>query len=405
MKTLGIISEYNPFHNGHSYQLSKAMKDLKATHSVSIMSTSFTQRGEVAIMNKYDRSILALKGGINLVIELPFVYSSSVSDIFGFNSVNILNNLGIIDYLSFGVESIDKIPLLKKSATVFRKEPPTFKEALKSSLEEGNSFAYSRLKGAEKVLGEDLSFLKEPNNILALEYIKALEILKSKIEIFPIERLHIGHNDKGINNNFSSASLIRDLILNKNYEAVYPLVPKELKEEYQNILSHYIPHTLEDYFNTLKTLILRISNEELLKYPDMEIGLDNRIKNNILKYESVESFIEEVSTKRHSKNRIRRILIYILMDIKKEDLDVFKKHTPNYIKVLAFDNKGRELIKKIKEENEEIKIFTNFNKDIKNLSKIDRFLIEKEVVATNIFNQKYNIYKEDFYKRAYYLDR
>lgn len=397
MKTAGIIAEYNPFHNGHKYQIEKIKENLNADNVVCIMSGNFTQRGELSIIDKYKKAEMAVKNGANLVIELPFVYACTTAEIFASSSVRILNSLGIINYLCFGMEDNSKLRETIQIAKILLKESDVFKEILKDNLSKGKSYIESKQEALNKLLNKDISFIKQPNNILALEYIKELISLNSLIIPYPIKRTSSYKSTDSLDS-FLSAYGIREKILKG--EDISDYVPINAIKTYNNI-----PHvkTLEDYFFTLKSIIMSMDKDDLYNYSDVEIGLNNRIYNNIFHSNDVESFINLISTKRYTKNRIRRILIHILTNYQKKEFDKYKHHTPGYIKVLAFDNKGRTLLKEIKQNG--IQIFNNLNKDIYKLNETDREIIEKNIKADNIYNINLDKFNLDFYKQAFYLDR
>ena len=372
MITVGIISEYNPFHNGHKYQIEKIREKVKKDFNeeciiISIMSGNFTQRGDMAIMDKYMRSKAAVENGVNLVLELPIMYSISGADIFARGALNILNNLKCIDFLAFSVEDIDKFDDLKAVSNMLKNPTKEYTSLLKENLKQGNSYMNSSANALEFYFNKNLDFIKKPNNILAFNYLKYIK----DISPMPIQRIGAKHDSTKENDTIASAMQIRNMILNG--ENVDKFIPYEIKK------SKIKPVLFKDYFFTIKNIILNKKNE-LSLYPEVETGLDNRIYNNITNFDTMKEFIDKISTKRYTKSRIRRILMYILLNIKKTDIEEYKNHTPNFIRVLAMDSRGRKVLKEIKND---INIFTNYNKDINNLDKKDIKLIEKTITSDN----------------------
>lgn len=394
MSNVGIICEYNPFHNGHLYQLNSLNKD---DGKICIMSGNYTQRGENAIFDKYSRCEVAIKNGANLVIELPFIYSSASAEMFAKGSINILNSLNIIDDICFGMEDNKRIEEIKHISKILNEEPDIYIFKLKENLNNGLSFAKSRENALLEMLNTDISFITSPNNILAIEYIKQLYKTNSNIDIKPIKRT-VGYHENKENDIFLSASEIRRRIQKKQDITLY--IPKSEKEYYSPKNAH--DNILEKNFDTLKHLILRSNKESLLKYPEMEEGLHNRIYNSIYDKNSLEEFLSFVTTKRYSTSRIRRILLYILTDTTKKLYQSAKKENLEYIKVLGFDEKGRNLLKDIK-DNSNLKIFHNYNKDINLLNQTNLDIIKKNIMVDNIYNLNKEEMNLDFYKQSFYL--
>ena len=399
MKTVGIVSEYNPFHNGHKYQIEKVKKELNADNVVCIMSGNYTQRGELSIIDKYKKSEITVNNGADLVIELPFVYACSTAEIFSSSAVRILNSLGIIDHLCFGMEDSEKLKEIISVCNFLLKESEEYKVKLKEYLNKGYSYILSRENAVKDILDIDTSFMSSPNNILAMEYIKELIKLKSNIKPYPIKRT-ASYKSTDSNNQFLSAFGIREKILSG--EDINSYVPGNSIKYYLN-LNKSNSKIIDDCFITIKNIILSMDSEDLYKYADMEIGLNNRIYKNIFDSKNVKDLLDKVSTKRYTKNRIRRILIHILTNYTKDELNKYKTHTPKFIKVLGFNDNGRELLKQIK--NNDIKIFNNYNKDINKLNDVDIEIIKKNIKEDNIYNVNHDKFNLDFYKMAFYKDK
>lgn len=377
MKIASIIAEYNPFHKGHAYQIEK-IKNEYTDYTVVIMSGNFVQRGEPAIINKYKRAKIAVDKGASLVLELPLPYATSNAEIFSLGAINILNSMNIIDRLYFGSE--DDIKILK---SLQEKIDNNFSEdKLKKYLSEGNSYIKSRELAMDFLSQEEKEILKKPNNILALEYIKNLKKLNSSIEAHSIKRKNVNHDDEFSLGDFASASHIRKLAYEgedvSKFIPDYKLVPE---------------NNLENYFEIFKYKL--ISEKINFKdYFDYEDGLENRFLEN-LDSKNFEEFIEKVHSKRHSKSRIKRLVIEILLDIKKDLIKNSLKEP--YTRVLACDEKGIEILKKSENKN---KIYS-FKSFYDTSTGITKEILDKEILASDLYNIKSGKIKTDFTREVY----
>ena len=377
MKIASIIAEYNPFHKGHAYQINKIKEDY-TDFIVVIMSGNFVQRGEPAIINKYERARQAVNNGASLVLELPLPYATSNAEIFALGAINILNSMGIINRLYFGSE--DELEVLK---SLQEKIDKNFDEdKLKKYLSEGKSFIRSRQLAMDFLTEEEKEILKRPNNILALEYLRSLTKLNSNIDPRSIKRKNVNHDDDFSLDGFASASHIRRLA----YEG----------EDVSRFLPGYdlvVENKLENYYDIFRYKM--ISEKINFKdYFDYEEGLENRILEN-LDAENFQDLIEKVHSKRHSRSRIKRLIIEILLDIKK---DLIKKsfETP-YTRVLACDERGIEIFKKSKNKN---KIYS-FKSFYDRSTGIAKEMLDKEIFASDLYNIKSGKIKTDFTREVY----
>ena len=207
---VGLITEYNPFHNGHVYHILKSKKITKSQYTIAVMSGNFVQRGEPAIFNKYVRTLSALLNGVDIVIELPVFYACASADIFAFGAVDILNKTGIVDSLCFGSENgdIDKLYL---AAEILSNETDEFKNIIKNEISKGISYPEARLNALSIFTGKNMSYLSSPNNILSVEYLKALIKIKSRIKPYSIKRYFSEFHDIKIKGFIASATAIRNL--------------------------------------------------------------------------------------------------------------------------------------------------------------------------------------------------
>lgn len=359
MKITGIIAEYNPFHNGHKYQLEKAKEVSDAV--VVIMSASFVQRGEVAITDKWTRAKAALMGGADLVLELPVIYSLNTAQKFAYGAVKILNRTGVIDSLCFGSECGD-IDKLKNAAKLLFKEPPEISEKIKEHISEGMSFPSARAKAFSDVLDDDI--LSSPNNILAVEYIKALYELKSNIEPFTIKRYGAGYNDKEVYKNIASATAIREMVIKGGDIKKYTPNPD---------FDVYFPFLLD---SAVIANLRIMGTQKIAQINDVNEGLENRIKEAAMHTTSVEELCNMVKTKRYPMSKIKRIVYSSLLGITKEVAQI----TPDYIRVLGMNDTGKEILRDIKDKSD-LNIITKVS-DYKN----DSIVFKKDILATDIFS-------------------
>ena len=330
MNIIGIIVEYNPFHNGHLYQINKIKEKYPNSIIIVCMSSSFTQRGDLSILNKWNKTKVALNNGIDLVVELPYIYSTQSSDIFAKYALKILNELKI-DTLCFGSES-DNIDDLINNANI-QINNKEFDIKVKEYLDDGINYP-TALNNALNDLGG--TTIDKPNDLLALSYIK--EILKNnyKIELFNIKRTNDYH-DIDSNENIVSASNIRNKLLNNIN------IKDQVPSDVYNLLKD--KDINNKYFEYLKYKI--ISEEDLNKYLDVDEGLSTRIKNVINTSNNLEELIQNIKTKRYTYNKISRMLNHILCSFTKDENNI---KGLEYIRVLGFNKNGQEYLNKIKKD-------------------------------------------------------
>lgn len=365
MTVLAIIAEYNPFHKGHEYHIKKSIERVNPDFVICLLSGNFTQRGEPAIINKWERSKWPLEAGVDLVLELPFVFACNSAEYFALGSITLLNKLGCVTHLSFGSECGD-IQQIKEVAKLLHQESDEFKKALKFHLKQGVSYPFAREKALKAVLGKETQILSNPNNILGVEYVKAL--LKTQSDITPITLLRkgSGYKSQTIEVAFPSAMAIRNHL--------------KLKESNQYIFS-------EDFFSLIKYKLLTETEHELKKVVSINEGLENRLKKALIKGDSLENFLKEVYTKRYTETRVNRILYHALMNLTDEKLKEFTSKDAKYqSRILSFTDKGATLIKKIKQkENNENLLVTQINKEPWLVSK-QHAMLAQDVMASQIYN-------------------
>lgn len=376
-KVIGIIAEYNPFHNGHIYQIKKIKEKYPNSIIIVCTSSSFTQRGELSILNKWEKTKVSLLNGVDIVIELPYVYSTQSSDTFAKYGVSLLEKLHI-NYLCFGSESNDTTKLLEAAKTQINNTE--FDNKVKLYMKEGYNYPTSLNNALKELINYDI---KEPNDLLAISYIKEIISNNYNIEVFNIKRTNSYH-DLDLDNKIVSASNIRNKLLeNKN---IKDKVPKETYDILKN-------KSLENkYFEFLKYKI--ISETNLEKYVDVDEGLNVRIKKYINKSKSLDELIMNIKTKRYTYNRISRMLNHILCSFTKEENDKIKKL--EYIRILGFTENGREYLNEIK-DSIELPILNKY--DTKKYKALE---IEKRV--TDIYSNIYdNIIDQEIKNKPIYI--
>ena len=319
--------------------------------------------------------------GIDLVIELPTLYSISSTENFAYGAIKILDSLNIVDYLSFGTET-PSLELLDKFADILYKEPHEFVTLLNHELSKGLSFPKARENALLMYLNDIRKYaniLSGPNNILAIEYLKALKKLKSSIRPLPIARINVEHNDTEINNHFASASAIRERIIQNKLFGLSSLMPyNAYRILYQNFQNGHYVKDIAKFEKEIIYLLRNMSLDEIANLPDVTEGLEHNIKDAANSCNTVEELVNIVKTKRYTATRIQRILLYTLLGITKKDMTSSIK-APPYIRVLGMNKKGKDLLSAISHSNPNLPIITsvkkfvdsNPNKHILNMLNID----------------------------------
>lgn len=343
MKSVGIICEYNPFHNGHLYHLNK-VKEMFPDHTVIlVLSGNFTERGDTSIIDKWSKTDIALHHGVDLVIELPFVFASQSADLFAKGSIEILNYLNV-QYLVFGSESNDIEKLIEMAK--IQLESKKYNSLVKEYLDEGINYPTALSKALQDLTGKKIS---KPNDILGISYIREILKLKSKIKPITIKR-NDNYNFKELEEFMSSATSIRYAL--KNNSNINTQVPSYVLSFLNNKL-----HFIEDYFGILKYNILN-NLDNLDVFQTVDEGIENRIKKYIISSKSLDELILKIKTKRYTYNKLNRMFTHILCNFTKEEASKLKNI--EYIRVLGFGNKGRLYLKNIKNDIE-VPIITNYS--------------------------------------------
>ena len=357
MKTVAIVAEFNPFHTGHQYLIEKSKEITGADKVVIIMSGNYVQRGEPAIINKYLRSNAALQCGADLVIELPIRYATASAEYFATGAIKILNSLNFIDYLVFGSEDGD-INKLNEIADIFTNEPEGFKIILKENLKKGNSYPYARSLALSEYKPDLVDILNHPNNVLAIEYLKALKRTNSLIKPLCIKRTNDNYNNTSLDENFSSATSIRKAIEKGDLESIKSFIPECLYEDLNSNYNHTFPVYADDFslllaenltkqnfdYHTYDTADV-FNFEWELSLKDINTDLDNRIKNLSKNFTTYSEFADEIKSKNETMSAIYRKLLSITLELNDTDKNLCKTETTEYVRVLGF----REESKIIKE--------------------------------------------------------
>ena len=404
-KVLGIIAEYNPFHNGHLYHLETSKKVTGAEYTIAIISGNFTQRGSTSIIDKWSKTKMALNNNIDLVIELPTIYSISSAENFADGAIKILNSLGIVDYLSFGSETSD-IDILKDISDILYNEPSDYKKLLIDELNKGLSFPKARenallkyIKTTSNLAEFDIKkyadILSSPNNILGIEYLKALKKYNSNIKPVCVKRNGSDYNSTDIsvlkNNNLNSigsATAIRELIKSKNYEAIKSLVPSSSYSILTNSLNDgcIIPD-LNVFEKEIIYILRKMSIEEIANLPDVSEGLEFSIKKAANSCNTVNELLDIIKSKRYTITRLQRIFLYALLGISKKDMEISKKIEKPYVRILGFNENGKKLVSEIALKNPDIALITSVKKFVDSNSNNDlKLLLDKDIFATDVYS-------------------
>ena len=388
-KVVGIIAEYNPFHNGHIYHIQRMKAKTGADFVVAVMTGNFTQRGSTSVVNKWEKTKMALNGGVDLVIELPTVYSISSAENFASGAIKILDKLGIVDTISFGMEASD-ISDLNNIANVLYSEPQEYKDILKYELKKGESYPKAR-ENALMVYLNDIKryggILKGSNNILSIEYLKALKKYKSNIIPVGIKREKVYYNSTKIIDEYASATGIRSLLLRNQIEEIRKVVPGTTFNILLNNLREGNAVLDLTAFGSEIIYKLRIMTvKEIANLPDVSEGLENLIKETANKTNNLIELINGIKSKRYTQTRLQRILLCALLGITKKDVELSKKIVP-YVRVLGCSDNGKILLSQISNKVKvitSVKKFQNINKN----KKLTR-LLEIDKQATNIYTLAY----------------
>ena len=364
MKIVGIVAEFNPMHNGHKYLIDTAKELTGADIVICIMSGNFTQAGNITLVDKFKRAKTAIENGIDVVIELPTIYATSSAEFFSYSAVKLLNSLGCIDYICFGSETGDTRELVQIAYTLTQNEEEIWKQTTEN-LKQGISFAKARQEALENILTEDeVNTATSSNNILAIEYIKALIKLKSTIEPIAIKR-----------EDNVSATQIRELISGGNLTLAKALSLESLSKgqivqntDLANILTYYLVSSTKDQIQAIR---------------EVTEGLENSLKDNCNIYDYID-YIQEIKSKRYQLSKIKRIVINMILGITKEQNDRLQDKA-YYAHILAIDTNKKNDILSMLNSTSKIPIITSLNDEIlERQTEENKESLLLDIKATNI---------------------
>ncbi|MDR0852581.1 MAG: nucleotidyltransferase [Clostridiales Family XIII bacterium] len=366
-KVLGIVTEYNPFHDGHAYHLNEALRLTGAETTLAVMSGDFVQRGEPALLSKWVRADMAVRNGIDLVIELPFVYAAGNAEYFAKGAVKILNGLGCIDFLSFGSESGDASKL--SAAAYLTAKSPEFNAKVKEYMAEGISYPAARHRALEALVGSSgAAVLNAPNDTLAVEYLKQMLQQRAIIKFIPVKRSE--------NEDFRGATAIRDMLRRGDLKTAQKFIPAASRDIIKAAKGDERPLFLDDFMQLLCYRVAVSDRKSLSEVLSATEGLENRLADAVREAVDMSDLIDRVDTKRYTQTRIRRLILHTLAGLTKEDMRAINAGG-TYARVLAFNDKGARLIRRMKGSGRlRIPIITNPNREqelLKGLETLSHF--------------------------------
>jgi len=385
MKIAGIIAEYNPFHTGHAYHIQKTKEQTDADTIIVVMSGSFVQRGAPAIFDKWSRTQMALQNGADLVIELPVLFATSSAETFAAAGVKLLNDTGVTDILSFGTET-PNIENLQRVAAILATEPPLFRTLLKENLDKGFSFPVARSLALEILTGLDKNFFAKPNNILAMEYLKSLQLQKSDLLPIAIKRQGASYHDTKTKTIFASATGLRKAWNAGDMETIFTHTPKNCHTLFNQQLSlSKTPISLSDFTQALQYTLRCHTKKSLSLYNEVTEGLENRIFSTMETAFSYLDIVSTIQTKRYPQTKVQRMLLHILLGIQKTDVtDYTANGFSPYLRVLGFRKERDDLLSLLTKQSK-IPILTNLKNADKILTEQGKKMLSLEKRATDLY--------------------
>jgi predicted nucleotidyltransferase len=389
MNIVGIVTEYNPFHNGHKLHLEQTKRLTNADGVICVMSGNFVQRGLPSILDKWTRAQIAVLNGVDLVIELPTVFSVSSAEFFAQGAVDILDQTSVVSSICFGSE-VGEIEIIMKVAKILSYESDEFKDLLRNHLSLGKSYVKAR---SEALLDyfkkyeylnlnteEFGNLLNSSNNILGIEYCKSIIKSESSITPITIKRIGSSYNDINLTSNFSSATSIREqLYKSSSFDELYSYMPDAtmqiLDEKIKS--SNKLPSN-DDFLKYIKYKIATNPNS-FSKLPDNMEGLENKFIKEIMKAKSTDELIMLVKSKRYTYTRLSRLICQYFIGFENYDIQSLRTSKPNYLRVLGLNSVGAQIVKEIKKKSE-IKIINKMPKQINNS------MLELDLRATNAYS-------------------
>ena len=408
MKTVGIIAEYNPFHNGHAYQIAEAKKITGADYCVVIMSGNFMQRGIPAIMDKSLRIQSALMCGADLVLELPVHYATGSAEYFASGAIAMLDRLNVIDCLCFGSEcgNIQALSMLSDSLV---SESEEFKDLIKQNMKAGSSYPKARnnaLIASSPRLAGYSDILQFPNNILGIEYLKALKKRGSHIEPYTISRKGSDYHDDSINDSYSSALAIRESIeMNQDISLIKEQLPETVYKLLEENYLKTFPITIEDFSSLILYKLIKEQENGYSRYFDIDKAFADRLESLIYYYTDYTSFCEKIKTRNITHSRVARNLLHILLDIYQSDVDAFcADDYVYYARIVGFRKEAAPLLSAIKEKTSSPLISKLADSDSYVTSENGRKMLKRDIESNHIYSlivsRKYHHNLLNEYKRA-----
>ena len=372
----GIVAEFNPFHNGHRYIVDE-LKNNGANTVTAVMSGSFVQRGECACVSPYERTEMALKNGVDLVLSLPLVYATASAERFACAGVNILGATGVIDALGFGSECANKSLIIDCAKALLN---PALDDYINRFLADGVSFPDARQKALSEMCGEKISSVVDsPNDILGVEYTKAIFKNNYDIDIFPVNRIGVGHDSVELSENICSASAVRGFL--KNNTDVSHFLPEMTTAILRKAVGEgKAPADFKNTENAVLYKLRTMSVDDFSQLPDVSEGLEHRIYSAVRTSAALDEILEKIKTKRYTHSRLRRIILCAYLGITKADVQI----PVPYIRVMGFNKNGAKLLKQMK-ESATLPVVTK-SSDIKVLDKKAQRIFELECIGRDLFS-------------------
>ncbi|QJU37331.1 nucleotidyltransferase [Bacillus cereus] len=396
MKAGGIVVEYNPFHNGHLYHVQQTKKLTQSDIIIAVMSGPFLQRGEPALISKWYRTKMALANGVDLVVELPYVFATQKAETFASGAISILNALRVSE-ICFGSED-GQIENFYNTISIQKNEEETFNCLVKQFMDAGNSYAKATSDAFSHILTSEKNIdMSQPNNILGFQYMKAILSQNSSIQAQTIKRFASHYHDETFNDqHIASATSIRKQLFSEegSFTTIEPFLPQATTSLLANYKQNYgILHNWEQYFSFFKYRLMTMSPGDLRHIYEIEEGLEHRILSKIQNSSSFYSFMEALKTKRYTWTRLQRACTHILTNTTKEDIRSanIEQHAP-YIRLLGMSQKGQTYLSKNKKKIElpiltHTKTFDHAALDIEKKANSVYFSIMHEPLRTQLLKQ------------------
>lgn len=389
MKVAGIVAEYNPFHNGHAYHMQHVKESTGADFLVVVMSGNFTQRGVPALIDKYTRTQMALEAGADLVIELPLYYAAGSAEYFASGAVALLDKLGVVDTLCFGSECGD-IQILTDVATLLSKEDEAFSNAIKAKIKQGLTYPRARMQVIEETIPNSYAHvdaMSYPNNILGIEYIKALQLRNSSITPCTTKRMGSGYHDRMITQVMSSALSLRESIqATDSLDMIKSSVPSYVYEIMEKEFHKTFPLFHDDISSLLKYKLLLDASRGYTEYVDISSDFSDKILKNLHQYESYSQFCDLLKSKDITYARVSRSLLHILLNLRKEALENYVANDYIfYARILGLRKSATDLTAAIK-KNTAIPMISKLANARDTLSPIATEMLENDIQSSHIYN-------------------